>query len=182
MPEQGSQTYPALPQQQPTAQPVGLTASTIHEALNGATKIAGLTPSQAVVLAFVFFAVTNVAALGYLMWMGPKIINENNAILTRAYQEERERDRIAAVERDDKYIKAVQAEFERNRQANGDVTKILIGSVQRLATDMGKLEAQVTQLNSSMTDLKEVISQLNKKLGTMTIRAIAPMPRKVNDS
>lgn len=145
----GSATYP-VPTVFQQSSPQGPVASAAHE-LTGLARVVNLFRMEQLL------AVALIGALGYLMYVGPRTITEINANNVLANQEERQRDRELSRERDEKFLKATRDEFEHNRQshegqwksvrdAQAEMVKLLITSLNKLAADMARLEGAITDL------------------------------------
>lgn len=124
---------------------------------------------------------------GYTLVRGPELIAENVGIMTRASQEESERNRElirqessanreANSVRDNRFLEAFRAESERNRTATDALLKLALTSLTAMSKDMGRLGLLINQLTEQVTKLEQAIIELKKKLIPSEVQ-LAPAPR-----
>lgn len=105
---------------------------------------------------------------GFLLWMAYDAVTAG---------------RRAEGERTIMMLRAFESEGEKNRRAADDASKLIIASHQKLAVELGKLEARVAdstrqnqQLEARIAELSGVVTELRKKLPPSEVNA-APAPR-----
>lgn len=107
---------------------------------------------------------------------------------------QRAADRLNEIERTAMMVRALESENEKNRQSMltatdrtaqtiNDSTRIMVGSHQKLAAELAKLEQQVANMSSTTSKLEQrlleltsIINELKKKLPPSEIY-LAPPPR-----
>lgn len=107
------------------------------------TRLGAFSPQQALTVAMLLLMVFVCSMMGYQTFAGQRQNAETTAILLRSMESESEKNRMATA-----------TEFERNRVSLNETAKATLSSYQQLVRELGKLEQAVTQLNSSVNELR----------------------------
>ncbi len=121
-------------------------AAVADAAGNFLSKISGFSPQQAQTVAALLLTLFICAVLGYLIYSARMSQSETLALIIRSMESESEKNRAANA-----------AEFEKNRAALADSTKMTLQSHQKLSVELGKLEQVVSGLATTINNLQRKI-------------------------